>query len=241
MKSSLSRWVRVHRPPAFFRESARLSAGVCFALLLSACGEVEDSEGTLIGDFRDVADFKLVSEDGETFSRDAVRGKVWIANFIFTSCSAECLVLSSRVARMQALTRGYEDIMFVSFSVDPETDTPDRLKAYAKRWHADPGRWRMLTGRAEEVDDLVINSFLLPVTRDPLALGKLYSESLIHSNRFAIVDRSGKVRAYVDGLPEGSVDTVLRIALQLRDEPDRSTGSTLSDAPEGTALAEPGS
>lgn len=64
----------------------------------------------------------------------------------------------------------------------------------------------------------MLNSFLLPITRNPIELGKLYSQNLIHSNRFAIVDRNGVVRAYVEGLPSESVSTILRIVVQLRGE-----------------------
>lgn len=200
------------------RAAALASLGAA-ALLLVACERSRPTEGVLLGEFREVADFTFTAENGEPFALDDLRGKVWVANFIFTSCAAECLVLSARVAELQRHLRDYDDVAFVSISVDPQTDTPERLKAFAERWHADPERWRFLTGDVAEIDELVLKSFLLPITRDPIELGKLFSQNLIHSNRFAIVDRNGVVRAYVEGLPNESVSSILRIVVQLREEP----------------------
>jgi len=110
--------------------------------------------------------------------------------------------------------------------VDPQTDTPERLGQFAQRWHADPEKWFFLTGEAAEVDALVKNSFLLPLTRDPIEAGKLMSEKFIHSNRFAIVDRTSTVRAYVDGLEPEAISTVSRIVVELLNEPPETKPDT---------------
>jgi protein SCO1 len=126
--------------------------------------------------------------------------------------------LSSRFAELQRLFADDPNVAFVSFSVDPETDTPERLDQFAKRWHADPDRWLFLTGEAEKIDALVKDSFLLPLTRSAAEAVELKSERFIHSNRFAVVDPSGTVRAYVDGLQPESVSTLSRIVVELRHE-----------------------
>lgn len=188
-------------------------------LWLVSCGPAGPKPGVTVGDFREVADFSFTTQTGESLSRDELLGKVWIANFVFTSCAAECLVLSSRIAELQMHLKRYDDVAFVSFSVDPQTDTPKRLGEYADRWHAEPGRWHFLTGDPAKMDGIVLDSFLLPVTRDPAELEKLGSTNLIHSNRLAVVDRTGKVRVYVDGLPPESVAAVIQMVMQLRKEP----------------------
>lgn len=177
------------------------------------------SSGVISGKFREVEDFTFTTQENVDLSLDDLKGKVWIANFIFTSCAAECLVLSARIAELRISLQDNEDVEFVSFSVDPQTDSPERLKAYADRWHADPDQWHFLTGDTKTVDDLVINSFLLPVTRDPEEANQIASGQFIHSNKFAVVDRAGVVRAYVDGLPEKSVDHISSLVFQLLQEP----------------------
>ena len=177
-----------------------------------------------MGKFREVGEFSLTDQGARTVDQNSLKGRVWIANFIFTSCNAECLILSGRFAELQRLFADQADVAFVSFSVDPQTDTPERLGQFAERWHADPERWLFLTGEAAGLDRLIKERFLLPVTRDPMEAGKLLSQNLVHTNRFAIVDRSGTVRAYVDGLQPESVSVISRIVLDLLSEPasDRS-------------------
>jgi cytochrome oxidase Cu insertion factor (SCO1/SenC/PrrC family) len=172
-----------------------------------------------MGTFRDVGEFSLTDQRARSVDEKALEGKVWVANFIFTSCNAECLVLSARFAELQRLFADRPEVAFVSFSVDPQTDTPERLGQFAERWHADPERWLFLTGDSASLDRLIKERFLLPVTRDPMEAGKLLSQSLVHTNRFAIVDRSSTVRAYVDGLQSESVSVISRILLDLLAEP----------------------
>jgi protein SCO1 len=203
-----------------------LAAGVILSLFVS-CEKQAAKPQVLIGKFREVGDFTFTDQQARPLDAKSLKGKVWIANFIFTSCAAECLALSSRFAELQRLFAKEDDLAFVSFSVDPQTDTPERLGQFAGRWHADPEKWFFLTGEAAEVDALVKNSFLLPLTRNPIEAGQLMSERFIHSNRFAIVDRSGTVRAYVDGLEPEATSTISRIVVELLNE----SPETQSDTP----------
>ena len=128
---------------------------------------------------------------------------------------------------MERLFADEPGVAFVSFSVDPQTDTPERLGQFAQRWHADPERWYFLTGDTDKLDALIKNSFLLPITRDPMEAGKLLSQKLIHTNRFAIVDRSGIVAAYVDGLQPESVSVISRLVFEmLQESPSTKTSET---------------
>jgi protein SCO1/2 len=126
-------------------------------------------------------------------------GKVWIADFVFTSCTAKCLVLSKRMSNLEKRFAGRSDVAFVSFSVDPGTDTPARLTKYAKLYDAGE-RWSFLTGDSVEMEGLIKEKFLLPVAASPEDEAALRQARLIHSDRLAIVDRKGVVRAYVNGM-----------------------------------------
>ena len=206
------------------------------ALCLGGCGEKTPQGSVLMGTFRDVGGFDLTDQQARPVTRETLDGKVWVANFIFTSCNAECLVLSSRFAELQRLFSGEEGLSFVSFSVDPQTDTPDRLNQFAARWQADPARWHFLTGDVAGLDQLIKERFLLPITRDPMEAGKLLSQKLIHTNRFAIVDRSGTVRAYVDGLQPESVSVASQIILELlKESPSPSNNETSTQTQNGSS------
>ena len=191
---------------------------LALSALLVSCEKESPQNSVLMGEFREVGDFTFTDQQARPVKNTDLKGRIWIANFIFTSCAAECLVLSSRFAELQRLFASEPDVAFVSFSVDPQTDTPERLGQFAQRWHADPERWLFLTGDSAEVDALVKNTFLLPVTRDPIEAGKLLSQNLIHSNKFAIVDRSGTVRAYVDGLQPESISVISRLVVEMLNE-----------------------
>jgi len=200
------------------RTGVRFLTAAMLVFVLVSCEQKASQSAVLMGKFRDVGAFTFTDQQSRSVQQTDLRGKVWIANFIFTSCAAECLVLSSRFAELQRLFVDEKDIAFVSFSVDPQTDTPERLGQFAARWHADPTKWFFLTGETSEVDALVKNTFLLPLTRNPIEAGQLMSEKFIHSNRFAIVDRKGTVRCYVDGLQPESISTISRIVVELLNE-----------------------
>ena len=216
--------------PVHLMRLAAIPLVAAFAMLAS-CEKETPQNSVLTGKFREVEDFALTDQQARPVANADLKGRVWIANFIFTSCNAECLILSSRFAELQQLFADEPGVAFVSFSVDPQTDTPQRLGEFARRWHADPERWYFLTGDSGKLDALIKNSFLLPVTRDPMEAGKLLSQKLIHTNRFAIVDRSGTVQAYVDGLQPESVSVISRLVLEMLQESPPSETSETSPTP----------
>ena len=130
--------------------------------------------------------FHLTSQTGETFDRKSLDGKIWIADFIFTNCTTSCPRMSAQMVRVQSAVAEFPDVRLVSFSVDPQRDTPQALAEYAARYHAQPGRWYFLTGDQKTLDALDRRSFML---------GNV-DGSLEHSTRFVLIDRQGKIRGY---------------------------------------------
>jgi protein SCO1/2 len=133
-----------------------------------------------------VPEFRLTSQTGEPFDRKALEGKVWVADFIFTHCPGPCPRLSAQMRRVQTAVAEFPDVRLISFSVDPERDTPPVLAEYANRYHAQPGRWFFLTGDRKTLDALDRRAFML---------GNV-DGTLEHSTRFVLVDRRGKIRGY---------------------------------------------
>ncbi|MBI3090334.1 MAG: SCO family protein [Candidatus Tectomicrobia bacterium] len=108
-----------------------------------------------------VPPFMLLERTGQPLDLADLIGKVWIADFIYTRCELECPLASARLAQLQDRFHEEADLRLVSFSVDPEYDTPAVLLAYARRFHADPQRWLFLTGEKEAIRTLIRDGFKL--------------------------------------------------------------------------------
>ncbi len=152
------------------------------ALALAAgCGRRE-----LLPVYGAIPGFELTSQTGEAFERGSLDGKVWVADFIFTNCTGPCPRMSYLMSKVQQATADLPDVKLVSFTVDPENDTPPVLAGYAKRYRAEPGRWYFLTGEMKTLDGLAYSAF---------KLGNV-DGALNHSTRLVLVDRKGRVRGY---------------------------------------------
>jgi len=139
-----------------------------------------------------VPPFSLADQHGRAFTRHELEGQVWIADFIFTSCPSQCLLMSDQLRALQRAFAHDGELQFVSFSVDPQHDTPGVLLAYAKRYGADE-RWYLVTGTRGAIDALCKDGFHLSV-----AQGRSAHDPIIHSVRFVLMDRTGYIRGYYD-------------------------------------------
>jgi protein SCO1 len=131
---------------------------------------------------------------GKQVSLADLRGKIWIADFIYTHCTDTCPLQTADMAKLQDRWLKEPKVELVSFSVDPEHDTPQVLSRYAGRFKADPKRWLFLTGHRPEVVRLVENGFHLAVAS---ASSRAHGGAVIlHSPRFVLVDQQGQIRGY---------------------------------------------
>lgn len=143
--------------------------------------------------------FSLTDRDQQAVALEDLKGKVWLASFIYTNCPDICPMLNHRFQALQekALALGGNDgVRLVSFSVDPERDTPEVLAGYAKALNATP-KWHFLTGQREVIEKVAREGFLVGFEKVP---GTTLDFS--HSTKIALVDRNGVVRAYYDGVGE---------------------------------------
>ncbi len=161
-----------------------------------------------------VPDFQLTNQAGRPFGSGQLRGKIWIAAFIFTSCPGPCPMISSRMSEMQRPLEN-SDVHLVSFTVDPVTDTPEVLRGYAERLHARPGRWEFLTGDESAIYTLIRDGFKLAVSDGAEDQGVP-----VHATRAALVDRRGTIRGYYDMTAPDAVTKLLADTSHLlRDQP----------------------
>ena len=190
-----------------------LVALLCSAL---ACGEEQPGRELHIGEHGSQPDppillplpaFELTDQTGAPFGSEQLRGKVWVANFIFTRCVLTCPVQTSVMAKLQERLRAnrrWDDIALVSFSVDPEYDTPGVLAEFGSTYGADFGHWRFLTGERERIWDLSRNGFKLPVEERPMEVGM----PLFHAAHLVLVDGDHRIRGFYDGMTEDELEEV---------------------------------
>ena len=154
-----------------------------------------------------VPEFTLINRDGRTVGRGDLAGAPWVADFIFTRCPASCPMLTARMARLNGDLPEDMGVRLVSFSVDPEHDTPAVLEKYAASFDA-PSHWLFLTGTREQILTLSRDGFKLGLEMTPPP-GIEAPEPILHSNRFVLVDGRGDIRGYYEAFDEESMEKLL--------------------------------
>lgn len=157
-------------------------------------------------------DFSLTERSGQPFGLSDLAGKVWVADFIYTTCPGPCPILTSRMGELQKAVSGESDVRLVSISTDPDNDTPKALEAYAKRFQAGP-HWLFLTGNKDAIYSLARDGFKLPIA--PATLG---GEAIVHSTRLVLVDKAGAVRGFYDGVGDFASQGLVRDIHRLLEE-----------------------
>jgi len=162
-------------------------------------GDRAYAEDDRLAPYYDVPPFRLIDQAGEPFDSAALRGRVWIAHFFFSRCNTVCPMVAGQMAQLQMFLDEHRlsDVRLVSFTVDPENDTPEKLAGYAARLDADAERWTMLTGDRDAIWELVQGGFKLALeeTGDP-------DQPVSHAASLVLVDARGRVRAYYHDMNE---------------------------------------
>jgi protein SCO1 len=152
-----------------------------------------------VSSYGTVPSFHLVNQNAQPFGSAQLAGKIWIADFIYTTCPGPCPMISSRMSELQKPLEK-TDVHLVSFSVDPDKDTPQVLRTYAEKWQAALGRWDFLTGPKSAIYKLSHDGFKLAVSDGSDAQG-----IPVHSTRMVLVDRHGQIRGYYDATEADAV------------------------------------
>ena len=158
--------------------------------------------------FASLPEFSLTSDKNTPLSKEDLLGKVWVADFIFTSCGGPCPQMTRSMAGLAERLSLYPEVTFVSVSVDPETDTPEVLTAYGEKFGADPDRWHFLTGELSDIQALAVEGFMIGSVDDPV----------IHSTKFCLVDKAGQIRGYFTGTDEVELNALEAAIHQLNKE-----------------------
>jgi protein SCO1/2 len=157
-----------------------------------------------------IPDFQFTNQDGQLISNKDLKGQIYVATFFFSTCPSICPAMNFHLKELQDRFKGYPDFKLISFTVDPERDTPEVLRAYATKLGADTDGWHFLTGDREDLYKTAGDFFISAMEDATADGGYLHSESAI------IVDWDGKLRSRRDDLGNlvGSYDVLSPTALK---------------------------
>lgn len=143
-----------------------------------------------------VQEFRFMNQDEQPVTLSDLKGKVWIADLVFTYCETICPSMTSNMAELQKRLKSEGvEAELISFSIDPERDDPAALKSYLEKFDADFTNWNALTGyEFDEIKSFVLRSFKTTIGKDGA------SDQVIHDSNFVVVDQTGKVVAKYDGM-----------------------------------------
>ncbi len=154
--------------------------------------------------YHSIPNFTFTNQDGKTITEKEVAGKVYIADFFFTSCPSICPKMTNTLFLVQEGLKDEKDFRILSHSIDPDYDTPEKLKAYAQKYAANTEIWHFLTGNKDSIYDICENEYMAYAKIDPAAEG-----GFVHSGFLILVDQNMHVRGAYDGtLPEKSEEII---------------------------------
>lgn len=172
-------------------------------VLLSGCGQsgIPDAKNWQI------EDFTFTNHEGEPFGLKDLKGKIWVADFIFTNCDDVCLPMTSNMVKLQMLAQeeGIEDVEFVSISIDPEVDTPETLKKFGEQFNVDFSNFHFLTGYEQEfIEKFAVDNFKTFVKKPE------GQDQVIHGTDFFLIDQEGKIMTFYTGLNDIPFDEIIK-------------------------------
>ena len=148
--------------------------------------------------------FSFTNYDGRVISDKTFAGKIYVANFFFTTCKTICPKMTSGMKRIEERFKSYPKLLFLSHTVNPQLDTLNALRAFANYYQADSSRWFFVRGDKKAIYDIGINGYLLPVGDDAKAEG-----GVLHSEMLVLVDKEKHIRGFYDGTSPAAMETMV--------------------------------
>jgi protein SCO1/2 len=163
---------------------------------------VDDNQDTV---YHSIADFAFVNQVGDTIRKEDMAGKIYVADFFFTTCPTICPVMKKEMLRVYGQFKGEPNFRILSHSIDPTHDTQAVLKDYAEKLGVpDAATWNFLTGDQEKIFEIGQTSYLTTTMADDMEPG-----GFLHSGAFLLVDQQGRIRGVYDGTKTEQVDRLL--------------------------------
>lgn len=195
---------------------ALIVAGIAVAFVRSEAKPKFNFDLPVIGQ---VKDFALTNQLNQPVSLSHLAGKIWVGNVIFTRCPGPCAKLTREMAQLQKLLPKDPTVQLVTLTADPDFDTPKVLQAYGKNFGADETNWMLLTGPKPVLYRLAINDLLLAVSEKPVNEREFDNDLFVHSTKFVLVDKHGRIRGVFEGTdPVAKDGIVLAVQKLLKEE-----------------------
>lgn len=156
--------------------------------------ELVDSTVQYIRKDHHIADFAFTNQNGNTITQDDYKGKIYVADFFFTTCPTICPKMTDNMVWLQDKIKNNPKVMLLSHSVTPDIDTPQVLKAYAKEKGVIDSKWNLVTGDQKDIYYIARKSYLAVKTTDSK---ELYD--MVHTENFILVDSEGRIRGFYNG------------------------------------------
>jgi protein SCO1/2 len=166
--------------------------------------ELVDSTLVYVKKYHTIADFELVNQNGDTITQEAYSGKIYIADFFFTTCPTICPVMTANMADIQEVIKKDDEVLLLSHSVTPEIDSVQQLKKYALEKGVIDSKWNLVTGSKKQIYELARKSYLAVLTDGD---GGPYD--MIHTENFILVDKERRIRGFYDGTNPDEIDQLL--------------------------------
>ena len=156
--------------------------------------ELVDSTVQYKSKYHTIADFSFINQNGKTITQKDYEGKIYVADFFFTTCGSICPKMTTNLSDIQKAFANNPKVKLLSHTVFPETDSVPVLKAYAKKHHVDDNKWNLVTGDKKEIYTMARKSYLAVKLGKP---SELYD--MVHTENFVLVDSKRRVRGFYDG------------------------------------------
>lgn len=165
-----------------------------------------------------VRPFAFTTQDGKAFTEKEVKGKVYVAEYFFTTCKGICPKMNNNMRLVYDKLKEEKDFLILSHTCDPETDSVPQMKKYADSMAVDTKKWVFLTGRKDSLYNTARISYTID---DPANNLKNIEDDFLHTQFWALVDRNGDVKKIYDGLKQSEVKELIKDAEKLlQDKPE---------------------
>ncbi len=203
----------------------RIILGVCYglvaSLLFEACepkekplpilGEREVTNGDTI--YHKIAKFSFVDQDSQVVTNETFNGKIYVADFFFTSCRTICPIMKTQMHRVYDVVKDDPNVLILSHTIDPEYDTVALLHDFADRLGVVSSKWHFVTGNKDSIYNIAQKSYFATAMED-----KTEPDGFIHSGAFLLIDKQGRIRGKYDGTKEEEVDRLMKDIKRLERE-----------------------
>jgi protein SCO1/2 len=154
--------------------------------------------------YHTIADFKFVDQDSAFVTNETFKGKIYVADFFFTTCRTICPIMKTQMKRVYDSIKGNPDVLILSHTIDPEYDTVGLLKDFAQRLDVETSKWHFVTGKKDSIYEIAQTSYFATALED-----KAEPDGFIHSGAFLLIDKDQRIRGKYDGTKVDDVNRLL--------------------------------